>query len=211
MTYLETVPAAHATGTVRAMYERAQETTGYIPNHTKAFSLRPDVHAAWVNLLGSIRGHMEPRRYELVTLAAALALRSSYCAIAHGKVLNESLLSAGQLTAVLRQPLEAGLSPVEVALMDFAQRVVRDASSVRDADVQHLRDLGLSDKEIFDVAAAVAARCFFSKLLDAVGAQPDAVYAEQFDRELLDLLTVGRPVGSAEADLGIDERAIRGS
>jgi alkylhydroperoxidase family enzyme len=33
---------------------------------------------------------MDPRRYELATLAAALELRSSYCALAHGKVLADA-------------------------------------------------------------------------------------------------------------------------
>jgi hypothetical protein len=41
-------------------------------------SLRPEVIAAWRNLMGSIRSNMRLRRYELVTFATALALRCTY-------------------------------------------------------------------------------------------------------------------------------------
>ena len=53
---------------------------------------------------------------------------------------------------------------------------------------------GLSDEEIFDVVLAAAARCFFSKTLDALGVEPDAAYAE-LDPAFRDALTVGRPIG----------------
>ena len=43
---------------------------------------------------------------------------------------------------------------------------------------------------------AAAARCFFSTVLDAVGAQPDATYA-QVDGPLREALTVGRPIATA--------------
>jgi hypothetical protein len=46
------------------------------------------------------------------------------------------------------------------------------------------------------VVLAAAARCFFSKTLDALGVQPDALYAE-LQPELRDVLTVGRPIEAA--------------
>jgi alkylhydroperoxidase family enzyme len=39
-------------------------------------------------------------------------------------------------------------------------------------------------------------RCFFSKTLDALGAEADPAYAA-LDRELRDVLTVGRPMGKS--------------
>ena len=63
----------------------------------------------------------------------------------------------------------AGLGEVDVAVIDFAERVVDDAASINDADLQRLRDLGLSETDIMDVALAAAARCFFSKTLDGDG------------------------------------------
>ena len=39
----------------------------------------------------------------------------------------------------------AGLDEVDLAVMDLAERVVDDATKITDADLQRLRDLGLSD------------------------------------------------------------------
>jgi hypothetical protein len=64
-------------------------------------------------------------------------------------------------------------------------------------DIDRLRGLGLSDTDVFQVVLAAAARCFFSTVLDAVGAEPDAAYRSELDPQLLDVLTVGRPVAEA--------------
>jgi len=61
------------------------------------------------------------------------------------------------------------------------------------ADIDKLRSHGYRDEEIFDVAAAAAARCFFSKLLDALGVQADSTFND-LDPALRQALTVGRPV-----------------
>ena len=82
-------------------------------------------------------------------------------------------------------------------MMTFAEKVARDAAAITAADVQTLREHGFTDPEIFDIAAAAAARCFFSKLLDALGAEPDANYA-QVEADLRQALVVGRPISSSE-------------
>ena len=110
---------------------------------------------------------MDLRRYELATLAAARRLRSSYCCLAHGTVLHERF--GEPVLAIARDHRAAGLDEVDVAVMDLAERVVDDATSIGDDDLQPLRELGLSETEIMDVVLAAAARCFFSKTLDALG------------------------------------------
>ena len=163
-------------------------------NMEVAFAKRPDVYAAWGELLGAIKANMDLRRYELATLAAARRLRSSYCCLAHGKVLVEDFDEP-----VLEIALDyhaAGLDPVDVAVMDLAERVAADATSIGEADLQRLRDLGLTDGEIMDVVLAAAVRCFFSKTLDALGVLPDAFYGE-LEPELREVLVVGRPIAEA--------------
>ena len=62
MAYVDTVPVSEATGDIRAMYEQAQATCGYVPNFTKLFSLHPEVNAAWTALLASVRSRIDTRR-----------------------------------------------------------------------------------------------------------------------------------------------------
>jgi uncharacterized peroxidase-related enzyme len=193
MAFIRTIPVAEATGEERDMYERAQASLGYVPNYAKVFSIRPAVMAAWSNLLSSIRANLDTRHYELVTLAAARALHSSYCCLAHASVLRKQFYPPDQLAAIARDFTAADLAPADVAMMAFAERVARDASAIGEADVQALRDHGFTDAAIFDIAAAAAARCFFSKLLDALGAEPDAAYL-QLEDALQQQLTIGRAI-----------------
>jgi alkylhydroperoxidase family enzyme len=73
---------------------------------------------------------------------------------------------------------DAGLAPAEVAMMAYAEKVARQAHAVTEDDIGGLRQHGFTDAEILDIALVAAARSFFSKTLDAVGAQPDAAYDE---------------------------------
>jgi len=157
--------------------------------------LRPEIYRAWQHLNGAIKESMDLRRYELATLAAARRLRSSYCMLAHGGVLARDFLSPDQVRDIALDHHSAGLEPVDVAVMDVADKVASDATGITEEDVDRLRAFGLDDGEIVSVVAAAAARCFFSKSLDALGVQPDASY-ESVQPELREALVVGRPIAS---------------
>jgi uncharacterized peroxidase-related enzyme len=192
MTFIDPVPESEAS----EFYEGIRTALGEVPNYTLPFSLRPELLSAWQQLNGTIKSTMDSRRYELATLAAARRVRSSYCMLAHGKVLLGGHLDADELEAIATDHRTAGLDAVDVAVMDLAEKVADDAGSVTQDDVDHLRSLGLSDAEVFDVVAAAAARAFFTKIVDGLGARPDAKYAE-LEAPLRDALVVGRPIADA--------------
>jgi len=171
-----------------------RENVAVPTNFEVAFAERPDVFAAWVQLNGAIKEHMDLRRYELATLAAARRLRSSYCCLAHGSVLAQKF--GEPVREIALDHRTAGLDEVDVAVMDLAERVVDDATSIGDDDLRPLRSLGLSEAEIMDVVLAASARCFFSKTLDALGVLPDASYAA-LDPDVREALVVGRPIAEA--------------
>ena len=188
-----------------------------MPNHAAAFATRPGILAAWQQLNGAIKETMDLRRYELATIAAARRLRSSYCMLAHGSVLAENSSSRRRARIALDHR-SAGLDPVDVAVMDLAEKVAGDATSVTEEDVERLRAFGLDDADIVSVVGAAAARCFFSKTIDALGVQPDASYAS-VEPELREALVVGRPIEpgsrprprsrSTREELVVERRALR--
>jgi uncharacterized peroxidase-related enzyme len=197
MTFVKTVAPEDADGAVAEIYETVRAASnGELPNHARAFSLHPEVYRAWQALNGAIKADMDLRRYELATLAAARRIRSSYCALAHGSVLLDQFLEADQLRDTMIDHHAAGLDEVDVAVMDLADKVAADATAVTEADIERLRELGLPDTEISGVVLAAAARCFFSKSLDGLGAEPDARYAA-LPGPVRDALTVGRPIAEA--------------
>jgi uncharacterized peroxidase-related enzyme len=193
MTFIEAVPESEASGAVAAHYAADRDDLGYVRNLTAAFSHAPEVLSAWQQLNAAIKARMDLRRYELATIAAARRIRSSYCSLAHGSVLLDQFLESDELRAIMADHHDAGLAPVDVAVMDLADKVAADACSVTAGDIERLRSFGLSDSDIFDVVAAAAARCFFSKTLDGLGVQPDDSYMS-LSAELRESLVVGRQI-----------------
>ncbi len=78
MAFIKTIPLDQAEGLAHDQYKADQDSTGYVPNYTQAFSLHPEIYDAWLKLIGSVRSGMRLRRYELVTFAAAMALQCTY-------------------------------------------------------------------------------------------------------------------------------------
>ena len=192
MAFIEPIPEEDAEGATAEMYAADLDEDGYVANSTKAFGQRPAVFAAWRQLGSTIGGSMDRRRYELATVAAARVLRSSYCSLAHGKVLAEQFLGAERTIALAAGAVDA-LDPLDAEIVRFATLVTREPASVTASDMERLRALGLSDEEILDVVLAAAARCFFSTVLEALGVQADPAY-RALDPALRAALTVGRPI-----------------
>ena len=191
--YVRTVSPEEANGAVKAMYDAAEASEGYLPNQVRVFSLNPAARAAWRALVEAINADMDHRRYELATLAVAATVRCRYCVSAHAAVVMESdYFDRAQVEEIARDFRSADcLDARDKEIMVFAEKVALDANRVAPEDVDHLRAHGLSDREIFDVTLAAAARVFYSKVLQAMDAEPDEALAAT--NGLVDLIELGPP------------------
>ena len=108
MTFIETPEQSE-------LYAPAEAELGYVPNMVRLWANRPDVYAAWQSLNDAVRSHIELRRYELATVAAARRLRSTYCAVAHAKILADTGLSSAELIDFVDEPARV-LDEVELAV-----------------------------------------------------------------------------------------------
>jgi uncharacterized peroxidase-related enzyme len=194
MSFIAVLEESVASGATTEMYTTERERVGYLPQYVQAFGDRPAVYGAWRQLISTVASSMPARRFELVTLAAAKQLRSTYCSVAHGAILAEQFLAAEDVIELARGGWVERLTDADRAVIAFAAKAAGGAADITSDDVDHLRSHGLDDAEILDVILAVAARCFFSTVLDATGTQADAVYGERLDAAMRDALTVGRPI-----------------
>ncbi len=109
-------------------------------------------------------------------------------------MLRAKFFTPEQVEAIVSDYRTAGLTPAEVAMLAYAEKVTLNAYKVTQKDIDELRSHGFSDAEILDIALVAAARNFMSKTLDAVGAEPDPEYLKLED-SLRQALAVGRPFG----------------
>jgi alkylhydroperoxidase family enzyme len=105
-------------------------------------------------------------------------------------VLRKNFFSAEQLIAIVKDYRNAGLDPVEVAIIALTEKVILDQHGVTQGDIQNLLEFGLKDEEVLDIILTAAARSFYTKVLDSLGAEPDETYAE-LEPELRTVLMSG--------------------
>ena len=178
MSYIKTITVEQATGAVHDMYQHQKDHWGYVPNYAFTFSHRPEVMARWGKLLAEVRRPVDDYRFELVTFAAATLLKHTACSLAHGGLLADMIGTDTVIEIAAGREADV-LSAADVAIVRYARDIAADAGNVTSAQVDELRvEFGLSEADIFDIAAIASARCFFTKVLDALGSEPnDALLA----------------------------------
>ncbi len=195
--FIDAVSEDAATGALADYYRQQRAAWGFLPNYAAAFSTRPDVAHAWNLLNTTIRGGMDRRRFELATIGAARALRSTYCTAAHSTFLRDVCGDEAAVRSISMHPNGEGLEPADRAVYEFAAKVASDAASIEQDDVDRLRGVGLADSDIADIAFAAAARCFFTRVLDALGAQLDVQTIDALPPDLRESMIVGRPAAGS--------------
>jgi len=194
MPFIQPDPGAATDSQVQGVYDSQTEAFGYLPNYAVLFSHRPDVIDLWAQLQRGLRRHVSPRMFELVTFAAAVELKSSYCALAHGCKLRVFFADA-EIERLAAGEYEGVVAAHEAAAMHYAAQIAADASGVTELHVASMRTAGFSDAEIFDVAGVAAGRAFFSKLVEGLGALPDRAYLD-LPESFRCALAVGRAIES---------------
>lgn len=172
MSILATTPESRASGLKAKIYNDDVRALGYVASHTKDLAVNPEAYLAFESLISAITQEMDVRRYELISLAAAKALGSPHCRIAHGlKALRA--FDEEELIGIARDYRTAGLSPAEVAMMEYAEQLSTDAVAMTEADTLELRNHGFTDREILDITLAAAARNLMCRTLQALASDVD--------------------------------------
>ncbi len=182
-----------ASVSVDAAFANDLESEGYVMNLTRLWAWRPDVADAFGDARSTLLDDCELTEADVALLVAATAAArsDSYCALAWGRRLAKHVgpEAAGSVVA---GGLD-GLDERARALTTWARQVVSDPNATSAADVQGLRDAGLSDRAIFEATAHIAFRLAFSTVNDALAARPDAQVAEAAPDPVRQAVTFGRP------------------
>lgn len=113
--------------------------------------------------------------------------------MAHGEFLRQATGSdTDAIIAFARDWRSAPLDDADRAMLEFAEKIARDASAISRADHDRLRAVGFTDEDILDIVLLACYRVFINKLGDALGVELDGPF--QKDPRLVEALAVGRPV-----------------
>lgn len=176
MTWLRTVDEAQLSDEVREAFATYREKLGFLPNVHRIFALRPTHYLRWLRyyeeLLRGPSGLSVVER-EMIAVAVSAANDCHYCSTSHGaylRVLSGDPALADRLAA---DYTALPLNERQRAMLDFALKVTKDAHGCTEEDVQHLREVGFTDEDIFDIAEVAAMFNLTNRLTSALGMQPN--------------------------------------
>jgi uncharacterized peroxidase-related enzyme len=182
----------------QALYDEDVNESGYVWNVSRLWAYQPDPLDRLFEVMSQAfkPGGLNFRQRGILVTGAASTLGDSYCSLAWGGRLSGA--SDPSLAAGVLNGSDIGLSDQEKAMASWARQIIKDPNATTPADVQQLREAGLTDAQILAITAFVALRAAFSTVNDALGVSPDAQLIESLPPTVTESVTYGRPADSRQ-------------
>lgn len=168
------IPTPPQTPDIAAMYENNAKGQGFVMNFARAWAWRPDVFEGFLALRTQLAAQstLSKREQAVMVCAMASTLGDAYCSLAWGKMLAADV-GAETAAAVIKGMGDGSLAARDRALAEWARKITDDPNATKQSDVDRLRAVGLSDREVFEATVFVAFRLAFSTVNDSLGVAPD--------------------------------------
>jgi uncharacterized peroxidase-related enzyme len=113
---------------------------------------------------------------ELAATATSRVNGCIYCASVHSARYVQYAKNPEMMQRLLDNGVDGPIeNPREQAIVDFSVKLTTDPAGLRASDLQALRDAGMSDLEIYDVAQSAAMFAWANRLMQTLG---EGVYPE---------------------------------
>jgi uncharacterized peroxidase-related enzyme len=99
-----------------------------------------------------------------------------YCLVAHGAALREALGDPIKADRITLDYKRAGLDTKMETVLDFAVKLTLDPTDCLQEDIEHLKSLGLTQEEVWDVIEIAAMYNFTNRMASATGMIPNREY-----------------------------------
>ena len=159
-----------------------EEKLGMVPNvlRAHAFSMEKlDSFAGLYNELMLGASGLTKLEREMVAVVVSACNRCYYCLTAHGAAVRELSGNPELGERLVMNWRTADLDARTHAMLAFAEKVTLESHRIEEADRQLLRDLGLSDRDIWDLANVAAFFNMSNRAASAVGMEPNPEYHAQ--------------------------------
>ena len=158
------------------------EKLGFVPNVLRAYAFDIDklnAFTAMYNDLMLAPSGLSKLEREMVAVAVSAENRCFYCLVAHGAAVRAL---SGDPTLGEMIAMNYRVAPLDArqrAMLDFAVRMTKASATIEEADRQALRDHGLSERDIFDLASVVGFFNMTNRVASAIAMAPNPEYHAQ--------------------------------
>lgn len=133
-----------------------QEKLGFIPNVLMALAHRPDEFRAFLAYNTAVMAResgLTAAEKEMLIIAHSNHNGCVYCVASHGAVLRLETGDPSISEKVAVNYHEADITSRQKAMIDFAMKVTTDSRCINEEDFKTLRAHGLTNEDIWDIAA----------------------------------------------------------
>ena len=167
----------------QAYFDKCDEKLGFVPNVLRAYAFAPAKLQAFADMYNDLmlaESGLSKLEREMIAVAVSSVNHCYYCLTAHGAAVRQ--LSGNPALGeqmVMNYRAAEGLTPKQVAMLDFADKLTRNPNAIVEADRQALRDAGFSDRDIWDIAAVASFFNMSNRMAAAVDMRPNDEYHAQ--------------------------------
>jgi uncharacterized peroxidase-related enzyme len=174
--------SAEPTPAMAAYFDKCRAKLGFVPNVLTAYAhdmAKLEAFAAFYNDLMLAPSGLSRLEREMIAVAVSSDNHCFYCLTAHGAAVRQisGIPQLGELMAMNWRA--AGLPPRQHAMLAFAEKITLSSAQIEEADRQALRDVGFSDREIWDIAAVASFFNMSNRMASAVDMRPNDEYHTQ--------------------------------
>ncbi|GAA6164342.1 peroxidase-related enzyme [Pelagimonas sp. KU-00592-HH] len=164
-------------------FDICQEKLGMVPNVLKAYAF--DVEklngftAMYNDLMLGDSGLSKLER-EMIAVVVSSINKCFYCLTAHGAAVRQLSGDPKLGELMVMNWKAADLDARQTAMLHFAEQITKESSATTEADRQALRDVGFSDRDIWDIANVTGFFNMSNRVASATNMRPNDEYHAQF-------------------------------
>ncbi len=160
-------------------FDVCQDKLGMIPNVLKAYAFDIDKLNAFTAMYNDLmlgESALSKLEREMIAVVVSSINRCWYCQVAHGAAVRALSGDPKLGEAMVMNYRVADLDARQRAMLDFAAKLTKASSEVEEPDRQALRDVGFSDRDIFDIASVAGFFNMTNRVASAVDMRPNEDY-----------------------------------
>jgi len=160
-------------------FDICTEKLGLVPNVLRAYAFdiaKLNAFSAMYNDLMLGESGLSKLEREMIAVVVSSINRCWYCQVAHGAAVRQYSGDPKLGEAMVMNYRAAPLDARQKAMLDFAAKLTEASDRIEEADRQALRDVGFSDRDIWDIAAVTGFFNMSNRVAAASGMEPNDEY-----------------------------------
>lgn len=164
---------------VEKYFQICVEKLGMVPNVLQAYAFdeeKLDAFSGLYNNLMLADSGLSKLEREMIAVAVSSVNRCFYCLVAHGAAVRELSGDPQLAESLVMNYRVADLSARHRAMLDFSVLMTEASFRIEEEDREKLRQIGFSERDIWDIAAVASFFNMTNRMASAVDMRPNDDY-----------------------------------